>query len=820
MNHIAAMPLIAQATGSPGDADGLRYLTNYEWSRASQFDDPRQLWLLVAIVAAFAITYVVWFYRRERDVLSPLQSLLMPTLRLIAIAGAIVYFLGPEKRVDQQETRDSRVVILIDTSQSMSVEDETTSESGKLARSAAVCQALEKSPLIESLREEHVVSVAAFDLQTRTITELPRTRNDSEQQPKTLEVNWQQELESRGQETRLGNALLHVLEKEGKGPLAGVIIISDGGNNSGTEPLQLADRASKDRLPIYTVGVGSTAPRRNLRVQQFTVPARIYPDDRTTLRGLVHGEGFAGRTIDVELYARPSDNPEAVPTRVDRQQITFLADPELVPVEFEIEPTELGRMLLDLRLVAPTDDQYAQDNHREAELEVVEAETKVLLIASGPSRDYRFLRNQLRRDSHSTVDVLLQSAQPGISQDADKLLSKFPETKEELYAYDCIVAFDPDWTELDAAQVDLLEAWVAEEAGGLIVVAGPIHTSMWTQSPEHLKIRALYPVEFQRRLTLLDDGIYGSDTPWPIEFSSEGRQTEFLWLADSPEESRALWADFDGIYGCYAVKGPKPGARVLGRYSDPEAGLSEDLPVYIAEHFYGGGRVLYIGSAEMWRLRSMQLSYFDVLYTKMVRHVSQGRLLRGSAGGQLLVERETYSVGDEVVVRARLTTPGREPLMLDQVTAGVIDPSGKSNTLVLEADLNRPGNYVGQFDLRREGSYRVLLSAPGTVDEPLSQLVQAVAPNLEFEKTRRDEELLTALATRTQGRYYNNLQAALAGTPDVPALGSQIESRSERVIRQGTPDEEFAEWINKILLFVICGALSCEWLLRRLLRLA
>ena len=369
-------------------------------------------------------------------------------------------------------------------------------------------------------------------------------------------------------------------------------------------------------------------------------------------------------------------------------------------------------------------------------------------------------------------------------------------------------------------QVDLLESWVAEEAGGLIVVAGPIHTSVWSQSPEHMKIRALYPVEFQRRLTLLDDGIYGSQKPWPIDFSGEGRQSEFLWLADSPEESRALWSDFAGIFGCFAVKGPKPGARVLGRYSDPDAGLSKDRPVYIAEHFYGGGRVLYIGSAEMWRLRSMDLSYFDVLYTKMVRHVSQGRLLRGSTGGQLLVERETYSVGDEVVVRARLTTPSREPLMLDQVTAGVIDPSGSTRTLVMNADVNRPGNYVGQFDLRREGSYRILLSASDFTSEPLSQLVQAVAPNLEFEKTRRNEELLTALAARTQGRYYNDLRTAVAGSADVPALGGQIDSRAELVIRRGTPDKQFAERVNMILLAVICGALSCEWLLRRLLRLA
>ena len=63
-------------------------------------------------------------------------------------------------------------------------------------------------------------------------------------------------------------------------------------------------------------------------------------------------------------------------------------------------------------------------------------------------RDYQYLRNQLFRDKTMTVDVLLQTAQPGISQESNEILEQFPSTAEELYQYDCIVAFDPDWTEL------------------------------------------------------------------------------------------------------------------------------------------------------------------------------------------------------------------------------------------------------------------------------------------------------------------------------------------------------------------------------------
>ena len=59
------------------------------------------------------------------------------------------------------------------------------------------------------------------------------------------------------------------------------------------------------------------------------------------------------------------------------------------------------------------------------------------------------------------------------------------------------------------------------------------------------------------------------------------------------------------MFGYYGVRGAKPGATVYGRYSDPEAGSGDERPVYMAGQFYGAGRVFYLGSGEMWRLRAL-----------------------------------------------------------------------------------------------------------------------------------------------------------------------------------------------------------------------
>ena len=795
----------------------------YSLSRLDRFEDQRLLWVGLAAFCILAVTFVFWFYRRESVVLQGGMKWILPILRVLALTGLVAFFLAPEKRVDQTEVKDSVVVLLVDTSLSMSVEDEINGDGEKESRIQSVSDLIIGSSLVQELRMHHQVVLAVFDKEKdnlyrwqRASLEMDEKRGGPDSKDKQ---GWLESLTPRGSETRIGDALLAVLDEETNNPLAGIIIFSDGGQNRGLKPLTVADQIRERSATVHVVGLGSTSPRRNLRVQQFNAPSRVHPEDRTAVSGVIKGEGFAGKSISVELLAKDAD-ANSVPELVGQTQVQFVDDDEEVSVKFDIEPAEIGRLILELKVVAPEQDQYGADNHREVEMEVVERKAKVLLIASGAMRDYRFLRNQLRRDRFTEVDVWLQSALPGVSQDADRILTSFPDSKEALYPYDCIVAFDPNWGLLDVAQVELLESWVAEQAGGLIVVAGPVHTSSWVQIPEYAKIRSLYPVRFQKRLTWLDDGLFGSKTPWPIIFSRDGRESNYLWLGDTVEDNEEAWAEFSGVFGCYAVKGPKPGARVLGRYSDPEAGISTERPVYLAEHFYGSGRVFYMGSGELWRLRSLDVGYFEVLYTRLIRHVSQGRILRGSSQGQLLLQRDRYTVGDDVVVRAQLVSSSLEPLSDESVTAIVVGPEEQAESVVLRSDRERPGNYLGQFAAYKEGSYRIELAVADAEGDKLVKRIQVTAPDLEFDETRRAEDVLKAIASRSGGLYYPQLSNLVEGDGQLPPVLELLPSRAESTIKKGKPDQLFNEKLNRWLLGIICGALSIEWFLRRLLRLA
>ncbi|HVT29951.1 MAG TPA: hypothetical protein VHE81_18180 [Lacipirellulaceae bacterium] len=816
----------------------------YDLSRLSSYDDER---LPVALIAAavIALMAVVWYLSRRDTVELPRgRRIGIASLRTIALVGLFTFFLGVERRTTREIVHNSQVAVLVDASQSMGLEETDNVADTGPTRMQAVVKALADSPLISQLRKTHDVNVVRFDRDVAPVISLPKEQEAGsteqgdgrgpahqesrhDQQPvgsARPKFDWSAALEPHGTETRLGEALAEELRLYHDAPLAGLVVISDGAQNAGIDPSAAIATAREANVPLFTIGVGSAAARRNIAIRDLVVPTRAFPRDTLNVTGYLQANGYAGQTVDVELTRRRSQDKSGVGTPIASKHVTLGHDGEMVPVSFDLEPSQPGTFVFKLHVKAPADDGNPRDNEREAEVEVVDRKTRVLLFASGPMRDYQFLRNQLHRDSTMIVDVLLQTAQPGISQDAHAILDHFPSTAEELYKYDCIVAFDPDWTKLDATQVELVEKWVSEEAGGLIAVAGPIQTPRWIRSTEHAKLRDLYPVEFQNRLTLLDDAQYSGAQAWPLTFDRAGREAKFLWLAKTAEESEAAWDSFPGVYGFYGVKGAKPGATVYARFSDPEVGVTQ-RPVYFAGQFYGAGRVFYMGSGELWRLRSVDPGYFEVLYTKLIRHVSEGRILRGSSRGALLVERDRYQLGETVVLRARLSDPQHKPLSVPSVTAQLVRPDGTIEPIRLSAQTDRPGMYVGQTTVMQEGTYQLALSIPDSSEEPLSRYIQVRVPDLERTHAERNDALLASMAKETGGIYYRSLGAAIhgdrsPGAAKTPPLADVVKSRAEVKLVKGAPDKDFARAQMHWLLGIIAGSLFLEWIVRRLNRLA
>ncbi|MCA9008733.1 MAG: VWA domain-containing protein [Planctomycetaceae bacterium] len=799
--------------------------------------------------------------------------LLIPRLLLLALVLMIV--LNPQQRTQLSRVEKSRVSILLDTSLSMAwsaadpVNDGTQVENQEIdisrspgtseTRADMAVKSLISSGVLSELSRKHTVSIYTFDsamtgpwaivsedhvrfvdvdpsMQTGQ-TDTEESQNDQTPAPVSAATvtlaetatstgaitdpaalkQWRSLIQPRGAETRIGESLYQLIGQISGRTLSGVVLISDGRSNSGLNMEPARVRAERTGTRLITVGVGSQKPQLNLWVAGMQSPADVHQGDPFDITVMLQGTASHAEQATVRLFEQSSDGDGQDRRQVAEQTIQLADDSIPTTVRFSQELKVPGKYEFTalIESTAGSIEMTLDDNERRRTIEVTDRKMKVLVISSGPMRDYQFVRNTLFRHSGVDSDVWLQSVTDEnvgfVSQEAKKLLTKFPTTEAELFEYDVIVAFDPDWSRLSSEQQVFLNRWVSEHAGGFVVVAGEIFTPVLAQEPETFRdITVLYPVLLNRMPPELQLS-QRADEPWPITLTPEGRATEFLKIADETGNASVdLWQTFKGIYRSYPVRGVRDGAVVLLEYGNPRARTELGQPPFLAAQIYGTGRTIFIGSAETWRLREISPQAHQRFWTSLIREVGQGRRSRGNARGILMLDRTEVAPGQLVTVRAQVYDARLQPLSTESVPLTVTDGEGRTLTLPdrLNSDSRGAGLYTAGFRPPGPGIYRLSVPVPESSDV-LQASIDVVLPNLESQNPTQDVELLTTLTRDTQGRY-------LAIT-DLATLPTLLPDQSQPVV----VDEQLRTlWDRRWLMFFMVTLLGFEWIMRRLWRLS
>ena len=84
-------------------------------------------WLALLVAVLAVSTFVVWMYRKDSAELPRGLAILLCLLRLSAFVGILFFFFGLEKRAERKVVKNSRAILLVDTSQSMGLRDSDSS---------------------------------------------------------------------------------------------------------------------------------------------------------------------------------------------------------------------------------------------------------------------------------------------------------------------------------------------------------------------------------------------------------------------------------------------------------------------------------------------------------------------------------------------------------------------------------------------------------------------------------------------------------------------------------------------------------------------
>jgi hypothetical protein len=763
-------------------------------------------WILFAAFLVMA-GVGIWLYRKDAKHLPRGWPIVLAALRVGALIGLAGILLNPHTRTQTTGTRPSEVAVIVDTSTSMQqpADDVTPGATGP-TRAERVRETLAQSPLIEELRKPHVVDVYTFDSDLKPQAQRLEQLKDGAVPSRS--VDWSKLIEPQGNSTRLADSIDKLLAESRSRTLAGAIVFSDGASNAGRDMRPANERAKSQGVPLFAVGVGGTRPPINVAIQKIVLPTDVQKGDPFEITGLLQGINVNGKQATVELLEKGPNDPQ--PNVVDSQSIVLI-DGQVAEAKFDRSSTDAGSYEYTLRAkIADVTETRSDDNLQSRTMNVFDRPLKVLMIAGGPMREYVFSRNVLHRNRGMSVDVWLQTGEAGISQDANQLLFKFPEAREELFAYDILLAFDPDWSKVTPEQQKWIEEWVSDEGGGIMFVVSDVFTPALTVNRDSAgPLDRLLPVQLDQVMPAIGTRDRAA-VAHPLAFTPEGKSAEFLQIADTAEASAEAWAQFPGVFRCFPTRARKGGTTVYAEFSDPLARGVDGAPVLLAGQRYGQGSVLYLGSPELWRLRSQSEDLYERLWTKLARKVGEGRSKRGVQRALVILEGREVELGQTVPVRVRAVNAQFQPLSSDTMRIEVIDPRGRPlvPSPVLDRDKSRATEYFGNFRVSIPGRYRIELNVPDTNDKATAE-IDVLVPQREFAALTQDVVALKTLVDGTGGGYF---------TPsEVTKLPALIPSAAEEFII----DQRIKElWDRPWMLWLLVGLLSLEWLLRKLLKLA
>ena len=395
-------------------------------------------------------------------------------------------------------------------------------------------------------------------------------------------ADWAKLLAPTGAETRLGQALRQLIQTSGARRSRASSSSATAARTPASRPRPRSNWPDEAKIPVFTVGLGSDRQPTNVAVCDLAVPARAYPGDHYTVTGYVQAQGMAGKVVTVQLLSRPAGDDARRRTAGHRRR-----DREPANHPRRRRRGAAGEVRADARRARPPDACAFASSRRRATAtwpttsarptsKSSTARTTSCCWPAGRCGNISSCATNCIRDHSTTVDVLLQSGQPGMSQEANKILDDFPATREEMYDYDCVVAFDPNWQALSAGaggtagkmgrragrRADRRRRAGLRRPGRRRLGARPRHDA----DPQSVPGRVSRPAGGHG-----EQHVCRPRSPGRWSFTREGLEADFLWLADTATASRQAWAEFPGVYSYCPVRGPKPGATVFARFSDPRA---------------------------------------------------------------------------------------------------------------------------------------------------------------------------------------------------------------------------------------------------------
>lgn len=342
-------------------------------------------------LAFLLIALSAFYYRRTIPQLSFGMRVFLFALRSLAIILVIIFLCFPSLILTETRSTGDKLAILIDRSGSMEFEEQAQS------RLTEVKSSLESKVLPKLDKEALIYSFSDSILNHRTVDEISPDSNL----------------------TALGNAIKALRNSDNALDIGGILIVSDGNSNLGSDALREALRAD---IPISAIGVGDTIPIPDISVEDIRAPEIVYRGEEIDITAILKSDIEDEITANLSLYQGKK--------RIKTQTVMLPGGGAEKEVELSVDADSVGQFNYRLSISSDFKEQFTKNNTRSLSIQVLKDRLKILLVAEKPGWEYSFLKRELLTNDKYQVSSYVPG--PG------NRMIESPETVE-LDAYDCVI---------------------------------------------------------------------------------------------------------------------------------------------------------------------------------------------------------------------------------------------------------------------------------------------------------------------------------------------------------------------------------------------
>lgn len=716
---------------------------------------------------AGAALAVAWMAYRH-TALRPAASLALIALRFATLLLLVVFLMRPVARSTEADARNAVVAILVDTSRSMSIQDVSGERRIDRARS------LVTGELLPALGSRFQTELLAYG------DGLAPT------DPRALSAG--------GRRSDLAGALTAVRDRLKGRAIAGIVLVSDGGDTS-----DAAEQAAPEGPPIFPVAVGSATAGRDREVLSVTAAEAVLDDSRVELAASAvgHGHGTAPIVMRLMENGRPIEVRQATPAA------------EGVPVRatFRVTPARGAPTIYTIEIPSAAGELVPENNARSVLVQPPSRSSRVLFVEGAPGFEHSFLKRALAADTGLEIDSVVRKGKNEQGADtyyvqaarsrATALAAGYPQKAEDLFQYDALVLANVEGTQLGRAQLEATRDFVGRRGGGLLVLGAH---SFLRRGLIDTALEEVLPLELAGRGRGVVPAV-GAKGMNRVALTPAGEMHPVMQLGAATDDTRKRWDATPALASIVPLGDPRPGASVLA-VTTGAGGVPSSL---VAVQRYGNGRSMIFAGEAAWRWRMMMPASdrsYDTFWRQAVRWLAiaaQDPLNITAPAGA--------ATGDPLTLRISARSPTFDPLADVSVDVRITAPDGRLQQVRAAADTapDAPGRYLAQFRPEQAGVHRVVAEArrgPQSIGTTTTAFLVGGA-DVEMTDPRLNERLLQQLAMLSRGRM---VEPGKTGAL-VDALRAGVPAAALSIRR----DLWHTGWSFAALVLL----LSAEWLLRR-----